>query len=108
MYACSFCAKLFKTERNACNHENSCKNNPANNSPCFTCHHCDTEPEFYELQNHPGSLGISNSYICKKFSKRMFTVRAKAIGLLQKHPNSFIGKEEMPKTCDSYKERFQF
>lgn len=87
-------------------HEKACKKNPENINACVGCKFlkvsldCDMI-DYFENGEHRQVNGKEyNTFSCLKLNQNMYPAKAKK--RIEKYPESFEGKIQMPNTCEHY------
>lgn len=93
-------------------HEKNCYSNPENFRICSGCGYLEEIKTTYlaDVRRFGENYGViedveeraTNGFRCKKLDKEMYPFKAERKGLPEKYPESFEGKEPMPKTCEHY------
>lgn len=101
VYQCEFCKRKMYRKHAMVAHEIRCTMNPENIAKCSGC-------EFLKEITHTYGYGdteyerSSKAFLCTKLNKMLYPAKVVHKGLLQKHPVTFDGQEQMPKECELF------
>ena len=110
VYQCQFCKKKMFRKHSMENHESKCYSNPLNFSACTNCEHCenieveycvDTKDQYGEPDHE---YKKTQGFFCKAKNIEMYPFKAVRKNLLEKYPETFEGKIQMPVECNLKKE----
>lgn len=100
VWQCDHCGRIYKLPCTCKKHEDTCKENPENQHPCFDCYYLKEEKiEFYyDLYGEPTCRDIK-TFKCEKYDQLMYSHKAK----MRRHPCSTDGEHvQMPLKCENY------
>lgn len=97
IYSCEHCAKVSRRSSAMLKHENHCRNNPKNINACVGCKFLESTLVAKSLTNLQENY---NTFSCSKLNKEMYPAKAKK--RINKYPESFEGKVQMPNFCEHY------
>ncbi len=88
-------------------HEEFCSMNPKNHSACSACVHLvEGQTTVYYERNDGGGYReipcIQKTFTCDKLKKEMYPFKVIRKNLLEKYPETFVGKELMPNVCKEW------
>ena len=102
IYQCEHCRKLYQIKSYAEKHETKCRQNPANDRPCYWCINLEMREEEYHFDTYCGSDSrIVNALYCKA---REIFIHPQKVADSDMGPYEFgdTCNEVMPKSCDIF------
>lgn len=100
LYVCEYCKKRLILKHAMEKHEFNCSANPKNTTICSMCCFLEVgettvQSDYYgEMQKQK-----QKTFHCKKLNKNMYPFKVVKKRLLERFPESFAGKEQMPQDC---------
>ena len=107
VYQCEYCKRNMFVKSAMEKHIEWCGKNPKNKVACDVCEYLMIIETEYLREFYGGeSMQKCKGFKCKKRDKELYPLKAVRKGLVDKYPESFEGKELMPKECEYRKMGF--
>jgi len=103
VYQCDFCKRNMFIKSACEKHEIWCTKNPKNFAKCDGCIHLiHVDVEYYFDTFNGESKGESKGFKCSKKDIELYPLKAERLGLPNRYPETFYGKELFPNECDLF------
>lgn len=109
VFYCDYCKKHGLSKSSMSRHEKWCNYNPENRRACEGCINLEeVEVEYLFDSDEYGVIKKSSKgFRCKVLDKILYPVKAEKKDLPNKFPQTFKNQEQMPKTCEFYKNEYE-